>query len=83
MMPCGVRPPHSYVKSACSLSNVKFNAIVQAAQPFVTLKPDCIRNKATEAMEVISIDDDDDDKQAHLVYNSDDNEECKLLFYLS
>jgi len=74
---------HSCVKSVHSLSNVKFNAIIQAAQPFVTLKPDRICNKATEAMEVISIDDDDDNERAHLVYNSDDNEECKLLFYLS
>jgi hypothetical protein len=73
----------SYIKSVCSLSTVKFNAIVQAAQPFVTLKPDCVRNKATEVMEIISIDNDDDDEQAHLVYNSDDNEECKLHFFLS
>lgn len=65
----------SYVKSARSLSNAKFNAIIQAAQPFVILKPDRVRNKATDAMEVISIDDSEDER-AHLVYNSDDNE-CK------
>ena len=65
----------SYVKSARSLSNAKFNAIIQAAQPFVILKPDRVRNKATDAMEVISIDDSEDER-AHLVYNSDNNE-CK------
>jgi hypothetical protein len=66
----------SYVKLAHSLSNTKFNPIIQAAQPFVVLKPDRVRNKAKDAMEVISIDD-SKDEQAHLVYNSDDNEECK------
>jgi hypothetical protein len=45
------RATRSYAKSARSLSNVKFNAITQAAQPFVLPKPDRVRNKATEDME--------------------------------
>lgn len=58
----------SYATSARSLSNVKFDAIVQGAQDF--LKPIRARNKATDATEVINIDDDDDER-AHLVDNSD------------
>jgi hypothetical protein len=72
------RATRSYAKSARSLSNVKFNAITQAAQPFVLPKPDRVRNKATEDMEVISIDDDDDER-AHLVDISDDEDDCKLF----
>jgi hypothetical protein len=73
---------HGYIKSVCLLSNIKFNAIVQAAQLFMMLKSDHVCNKASEVMEVISIDDDDDDRWAHLVYDSDDNEECMLHFLL-
>jgi hypothetical protein len=72
------RATHSYAKLAHSLLNIKFNAITQAAQPFVLLKPDHVHNKATDDMEVISIDD-DKDEQAHLVVNSDDEDECKLF----
>jgi hypothetical protein len=72
------RATHSYAKLAHSLSNVKFNAITQAAQPFVLPKLDCVHNKATDDIEVISIDD-NKDEQAHLVDNSDDEDECKLF----
>ena len=60
-----------YAKSARSLTDVKFNAIVQDAKEF--LKPIRSRNKTTtEAMEIINIDDDDDDERAHLVDNESD-----------
>ena len=59
-----------YAKSARSLTDVKFNAIVQDAKEF--LRPIQSRNKTTEAMEIITIDDDDDDERAHLVDNESD-----------
>ena len=63
---------HGYATSARSLANVKFDAIIQAAKEF--LKPIQSRNKTTEAMEIINIDDDDDDERAHLVDNSDESD---------
>lgn len=59
----------SYAASARSLANVKFEAVIREAKEF--LKPVRSRNKTTEAMDVINIDDDDDDERAHLVDNSD------------
>jgi hypothetical protein len=69
----------SYATSAHSLTNIKFAAITQEAQEFV--KPTRARNKTTEAMETINID--DDDEHACLVDNSDSDMECKSVFPLS
>jgi len=57
----------SYATSARSLTNVKFNTIVQDAQEF--MKP--IRSRGNATTEVIVIDDDDDER-AHLIELSDD-----------
>jgi hypothetical protein len=56
-----------YATSARSLTNVKFDTIIQEAKDF--LKPIRSRNKTTD-MEIINIDDDDaDDERANLVDN--------------
>ena len=47
----------SYAKSACSLTKVKFNGIVELAQEFV--KPTRGHGKSTQPTEVIDIDSDD------------------------
>ena len=76
----------SYATSACSLTNSKFDAIVQAAQDF--MKPVRARNKTAGTVETINIDDDDDDERAHLVDNSESdsdeesNVECMSLLLL-
>ncbi|KAF8810964.1 hypothetical protein BYT27DRAFT_7253100 [Phlegmacium glaucopus] len=68
-----------YAISAHSLTNVKFDAIIQEAQEF--MKPTRARNKTTEATEVINID--EDDERALLIDNSSDSDiECKLVFTL-
>ena len=59
-----------YTVSARSLTNLKFDAIIQDAQEFT--KPICSHNKITDAMEIIDIDDDDDIEWAHLVDNDSD-----------
>ena len=59
----------SYATRAKSLSNPKFDAIVEGAKEF--LKPIRSQNKTMEAMDIINIDDDDDDERVHLVDNSD------------
>jgi hypothetical protein len=63
-----------YAKSARSLANTKFEAIVKDAQKF--MKPIRARNK--DPTEVINIDDDDDDddERACLVDNSGSDTEC-------
>jgi hypothetical protein len=66
---------HGYAKSARSLTNAKFEAIIKDAQEF--MKPICAHNKTTDPTEVIDIDDDDDDEQACLVDNSGSDTECK------
>ena len=68
---------HSYIVTARSLMNAKFDVILQQTKPFINLKLKAARNKTTEAIKVIKID--DDDTCACLVDNSDDNE-CKLSF---
>ena len=55
--------------SARSLAIVKFDAIIQDAKEF--LKPTRSRNKSTEALDIINIDE-EDDEQAHLVDNNSD-----------
>lgn len=69
----------SYATSARSLTNMKFEAIFQAAQQFIILnaKRDRSRQRAIEDIEVIDID--DDDEWACLVDHSDNDEECKLF----
>jgi hypothetical protein len=64
----------SYTKSACSLTNAKFDEIFQAAQPFINQKPKSARNKMNDATEVIEV---DDDERACLVAS---DVECKLFF---
>ena len=49
---------HSYAKSACALTKVKFNGIVQLAQEF--MKPNHGCDKSLQALEVICIDSDDE-----------------------
>ena len=63
------RATHSYAISARSLVNTKFDTIIQDPKEF--LKPIQSRNKSTEVMDIINIDDDEDDERAHLVDNSD------------
>ena len=58
----------SYATRAKSLSNAKFDAIVEGAKEF--LKPIRSRNKTMEATDIINIDDDDHER-VHLVDNSD------------
>src|ERR1700734_2022018 len=60
----------SYAISARSLTNVKFDAIIQDAK--LSSNPVRARNKTTVAMEIINIDDDDDER-AHLIDNSDED----------
>jgi hypothetical protein len=67
-----------YAISAHSLTNIKFNAIIQEAQEF--MKPTCTHNKTTEATDIINID--EDDEHAFLVDNSDSDIECKSVFSL-
>jgi hypothetical protein len=65
--------------SACSLTNVKFGAIIQEAQEFIMLI--WSHNKTTDPMEVIHIND-VDDEWAHLVDNSDESDaECTSPFF--
>ena len=59
----------SYATSARSLVIVKFDAIIQDAKEF--LKPTRSRNKSTEALDIINIDEEDDER-AHLVDNDSD-----------
>ena len=47
-----------YAKSACALTKVKFDAIVEEALEFV--KPTCGHGKSTQLTEVIDIDKDDE-----------------------
>lgn len=60
----------SYTASAHSLTNAKFDDIVQKAQQFVVPKPNRARNKTTEIIDI------DDDERACLVASDDD---CKLF----
>ncbi|KIM91584.1 hypothetical protein PILCRDRAFT_738 [Piloderma croceum F 1598] len=62
---------HNYAKLAHKLTKAKFNVIVKEAQEF--MKPTWTRNKTTDAMEVINVD--EDDEWAFLVDNSDSD--CK------
>ena len=68
-----------YAKSAFSLPNVTFNAILQDAQPFVNMKSKRARNRTTEVTKVINVDDEDEDERGCLVYILDNDEECKLF----
>jgi hypothetical protein len=68
---------HGYAKSARSLTNAKFEAIIKDAQEF--MKPIHTCNKTTDPTEVIDIDDDNDDERACLVDNSGSDTECKLF----
>jgi hypothetical protein len=69
-----------YATSAKSLSNVKFDTIVQGAQDF--LKPLRSRNKTSaDATEVINVDDDDDER-AHLIDNSESGSDVECTFII-
>ena len=70
-----------YATSARSLTNIKFDAIIQEAQEFV--KPIRTRNRITDATEIIEID--DDDEQTCLVDNSESESdvECKSASFSS
>lgn len=68
-----------YARSAHSLTNVKFDAIIQEAQEFMKLTR--TRTKTMEATDIINID--EDDEHALLVDNSDSDIECKSVFSLS
>ena len=66
----------SFAKSACALTKVKFDGIVQLAQEF--MKPNRGRGKSSQAPEVIRID--SDDERGCLVDRSDsEGEQCKSL----
>jgi hypothetical protein len=68
----------SYTTSASTLTKVKFECVIQEAQPFVNPKP-TRRNKMTATVEVIEIN--DDDERACLVdIDDDDNDDCKFLY---
>ena len=68
-----------YAISAHSLTNIKFDAIVQEAQEF--MKPTRTRNRTTEASTTDIININEDDEHAFLVDNSDsDISECKSFF---
>ncbi|KAF8799192.1 hypothetical protein BYT27DRAFT_7318611, partial [Phlegmacium glaucopus] len=67
-----------YAISAHSLTNIKFDAIIQEAQEF--MKPTRTRNKTTEATDVIDVD--EDDERALLIDNSDSDIECESVFTL-
>jgi len=69
---------HSYTTSMQSLIKVKFNEIIQGAQPFMNLKSNHAHSKMTEGTEVIEIN--DDDEQACLLVISDDDGNCKLFY---
>lgn len=62
---------HSYATSARSLTNIKFDAIIQDAQEF--MKPIRTRTKTTDVADIIEIDD-DDDEWALLVDNFDESD---------
>jgi len=68
----------SYTMSAQSLTKVKFDEIIQGAQPFMNLKSNHPCGKMTEATKVIEIN--DDDEQACLLVISDDDGNCKLFY---
>jgi hypothetical protein len=63
----------AYTKSACSLTKVKLDEIIQGAQPFAILKSNRAHGKTTESMEIIEID--DEDERACLVDISDSDED--------
>ena len=58
---------HGYATSARSLSNIKFDVIIQEAQAF--MKPICRSNRTTDTTETINV----NDEQACLVDNSDES----------
>ena len=66
------KPTRSYATSARSLTNAKFNDIIEGAQQFVILKGNHACNKTAQAAEAIDVD--DDDEWAHLDISDDD---CK------
>jgi hypothetical protein len=70
-----------YATSICSLTNVKFDAIVTAAQEFA--KPARAHNRNSDLTEVIDVD--VDNERACLVDNSDSDSDCNVLnsFYSS
>ena len=60
----------AYTSSAGSLADRKFDAIIQDAKEF--LKPIRSRNKTTNGMDIINVDEDKDDERAHLADNESD-----------
>ena len=65
---------------ASMLTKVKFDDIIQEAQPFINPKSTHAHNKMTGTVEVIEIT--DDDEQACLVDIDDDDNDynCKLFY---
>ena len=76
-----VNATHGYATSARSLSNIKFDVIIQEAQAF--MKPIRHSNRTTDTTETINV----DDEQACLVDNSDESAsggaECMLVLFCS
>lgn len=68
----------SYTMLVRLLTKVKFDEIIQGAQPFMNLKSNCACSKMTEATKVIKIN--DNDEQACLLVISDDDGNCKLFY---
>ena len=68
----------SYAISAHSLTNIKFDAIIQEVQEFMKLTHTC--NKTMEATDIININ--EDDEHTLLVDNSDSDIECKSVVSL-
>ena len=69
----------AYAKTARTLAKDKFDAIIQAAQPFVNPKPNRVHKTTTDTVEVIEID--DNDERACLHSDDDDDDDCKLFYY--
>ena len=65
-----------YATSIQSLTNVKVDAIVKAAQAFA--KPTRAHNRTSDATEVIDVDHDEYNKRACLVDNSDEDSDCTV-----
>ena len=70
----------SYATSIHSLTHVKFDAIVKAAQAFA--KPTRAHNRTSDATEVIDVDHDEYNERACLVDNSDEDSDCIVYWKL-
>ena len=64
-----------YATSICALTNARFHAIVTEAQKYA--KPTRGHNRASDATEIIDVD--EGDERACLVENSDSDQDCNVL----